>query len=394
MKMLLLDPLDGMHNDGSSIHKMELLHNLSSMGVQIFVVLKNNTRQIVKYNHNLILFNSQLERGNSLFRFIRYLKSLSCVIKKEKLDIMYTRNAIFCSVAIFLKKKSISSVVFEVNGISSEENNMYILHELKRLDLKLVKSYVLKQLYAFAELFSLKHSDAVIAVTNNIKEFLIKKGIEESKIHVIENGANIELFRPYDQKICRDKLGLDNSQKYVCFVGKLAPWQGVEYLIKASTQALKNSDIMFLIVGDGVSREGLEKHAFLFGVDKSFLFLGKVPYEQVPLYINASDICVVPKVKSLSSGYSPLKLYEYLACGKPVIATNTFGFEFLETINAGILVDPENTTDFAKAILRLLEDKDLSGQMGKNGFKYVRNNRSWNKVAEKTIEVFKSLGHD
>lgn len=66
-----------------------------------------------------------------------------------------------------------------------------------------------------------------------------------------------------------------------------------------------------------------------------------VPYQKVPLYINASDICVTAK-KSLKSGYSPLKLYEYMACGKQVVANRVNGFEILEKNKAGILVEPEN----------------------------------------------------
>jgi len=74
----------------------------------------------------------------------------------------------------------------------------------------------------------------------------------------------------------------------------------------------------------------------------------------VPEYINASNVCVVPKIP-LKSGHSPLKLYEYMACGKPVVASRISGFEILEQNNAGILVEPENPEKLAKAILKLLK---------------------------------------
>jgi glycosyltransferase involved in cell wall biosynthesis len=120
-------------------------------------------------------------------------------------------------------------------------------------------------------------------------------------------------------------------------------------------------------------------------VDK-IIFVGKIPYNQVPLYINASEICVTPK-KPLRSGYSPLKLCEYLACSKPVIATRTNGFELLEENNAGLLINPENQQEFADAINMLLKDPVLRQRMGENGRKYVLEDRSWESVARKVAKV-------
>jgi glycosyltransferase involved in cell wall biosynthesis len=86
---------------------------------------------------------------------------------------------------------------------------------------------------------------------------------------------------------------------------------------------------------------------------------------------------------------SPLKLWEYMACGKPVIATNTEDFKVLEGYNAGILVDPEKPEEVADAITTLLKNKDLREEMGNNGRRYVVENRSWGAVAGEVEKVMR-----
>ena len=103
-----------------------------------------------------------------------------------------------------------------------------------------------------------------------------------------------------------------------------------------------------------------------------------------------ANICVVPK-KDLGFGYSPLKLYEYMSCGKPVIATDTAGFEILEKYNAGVLVNTQDPQEFADAIIKLLKDKQLMKEMGMNGRNLVVNNYTWEIASKKTSEVFQKL---
>src|SRR5690606_2863783 len=146
------------------------------------------------------------------------------------------------------------------------------------------------------------------------------------------------------QEICRKELGLELETPYVCFVGNLAPWQGVEYLVKAAPSILSRfPECHFLIVGDGVMKDNLLKLCRELGVEDKFIFTGVVAYDRVPLYINASDICAAPFIlaRNAKIGLSPLKLYEYMACGKTVVASNISGVsDVLEASGGGILVPP------------------------------------------------------
>ena len=115
-----------------------------------------------------------------------------------------------------------------------------------------------------------------------------------------------------------------------------------------------------------------------------------VPYQKVPQYINASAVCVVLKVEA-KSGYSPLKLYEYMACGKPVVATRVSGFDILEECRAGLLVNTGDYQEFANAVTMLLKNGELRRELGKNGRQYVVENQSWESVARKVADVCQIL---
>jgi glycosyltransferase involved in cell wall biosynthesis len=109
-------------------------------------------------------------------------------------------------------------------------------------------------------------------------------------------------------------------------VGNLAPWQGMEYLIQVAPSLTKRlPSIRFLIIGSGVLKEKFQAQVQSSGMSDRFIFTGMVDYEKIPLYINISDICLVLK-RRLASGYSPIKLFEYMACGKPVLVR--VGVEF------------------------------------------------------------------
>jgi glycosyltransferase involved in cell wall biosynthesis len=206
---------------------------------------------------------------------------------------------------------------------------------------------------------------------------------------VVENGANIDLFKPMNKEDALKKLNLDPASKYVCFVGHLAPWQGVEYLIKSSPFVLsKCPNTKFIIVGDGPKIDELKELANTLNISSNYIFTGYVNYEKVPVYINASNVCVAPFVieRNDKIGLSALKIYEYLACGKPVISSKIKGIEeLLSTSNGGISVTPEDVDDLGKNIVKLLQDDTLCENMGTYGYKYIKDHHSW-KAAASNVE--------
>jgi len=317
--------------------------------------------------------------------FLYELYAILYVLTSKNTDIIYDRlRPLGFASSIIYKFKKIP-VIVEVNGIVVDECRM-----AENADSFLNTTKIGFISSVERNLFSI--SDKIISVTPNIKKKLEEMyDIPENKVVVIENGANHHLFQPIDQEKARSKLKLDKKSKYVVFAGGFAPWHGLEFLIHAA-KLVENefSNAKFLIVGDGTEREKIMKLVEELNLKDKFIFTGRVPYEEVPWYINAGDICVAPFIRERNEeiGLSPLKIYEYSACEKPVVSSRIPNLEFIEEQEAGILVEPDNSQKLALALIKLLKDDKLRNKMGKNGRKYIIENNSWDVVKEKIEKIF------
>jgi len=365
--------------NAQTIHIKELFKNLGKLSdTYLFAPKPKNIVNTV----NIIFVPEVIPICKSLFyqAFLFFYLFFYCL--KLTPDVMYVRHSCLSFSPGLISKIFRLPCVIEVNGLLIDEQKLIGSSKLATIITKL------------SEKFSYKHAKKIVAVTQGIKREIIRMyNIPDEKIVVIENGANTDLFKPIDQKEARKELKLDQNTNYVCFVGNLAPWQGVEYLIQAAPLILKHSNTKFLIVGDGIMKEKLIELTYKIGVADKFIFTGEFPYEEVPKYINASDVCVAPFIKerNMKIGISPLKIYEYAACGKPIVASKIPNLEFIEMQKAGILVEPENPEELAKAIIKLLKDEKLREEMGRNGREYVVKYHSWKAVAKKVAEVCENV---
>lgn len=386
MKILIMDTLKSLSRDGSAIHRWELARNLSKLGCEVHVISISYTNTKTEGVHIYPLTKKSKSK---------YITQLIKLVKRHRFDIVYARNTMIGVIGFLIKKMWKSKLVFEVNGISSEE--LRLIENQLSTESKRLRSII--KVLQYLEFFVIRKADAVIAVTQGIKDYLINHGVDKNKVWVIENGANTELFKPIKDgnvlKKLRNRLRIDDNGNIVLFVGNLAPWQGIEYLLRAATIIIKrNPKTKFLIVGDGIMRNKLKSLVKELNIVEDVIFTGTVPYENVPEYINISDVCVAPftHVRNESMGLSPLKIYEYLACGKPVVASNIKGVgDLLRNSNSGIEVVPEDPTELANAIIKLLKDEQLMEQMGDYGRKLVVKNYSWEITAKKTIDVFRGI---
>lgn len=371
---------------GSYIHRWEVARNLAKLGCEVYAISYTN----ISSEENLHIYPLPKSK-------IKYVIQLLKLVMKYHFDIIYTRNIMKGIIGLLIKNLWKSKLVVEVNSISPDEWRFvenYLSTKRKRL-----KSIKIKFL-GYLEIFVIKKADAIIAVTQGIENYLINQGVNKNKIWVIGNGANTDLFRPIKdsniQKELKNKLHINDDESVVLFVGVLEPWQGVEYLIHAAPLIIEEfPETKFLIVGEGLIRKELENMVSESKLNNKFIFTGTIPYEEVPKYINISDVCISPEAndaRNKDTGGSSLKLYEYMACEKPVVVGNIDGNkDVVIDLNAGFVVDPRNSKEMATSIIRLLKDKNFGNQLGKNGRKGVIEKYSWEKVAKRTVEVFEEV---
>lgn len=378
MKIILVTAMNLSVKGAGVTHIKELTINLRNLGHQVHVFapffrdIKKDTNIFKRIPYVDLPFVRTLSFLFFLFFILIYhiLKNGADVICTRQEGILIVPVIVSC----FMGKPHIS----EVNGIFAEEAESF-----------LSKLYIL--IVAFVERISYTLSNKIIAVTPGIKNYIeAEYNISRDKIIVVSNGANVDLFKPMSRDLVRAALGGDKNEYWICFVGHFSRWQGLACLVYCASLVLQEMfDTKFLLVGSSTVRQNVQYiHNLVhqLGLEDNFIFTGFISYEEVPTYVNASDVCVVPK-KPMKSGFSPLKLYECMACEKPVVATRTDGFEILEDHNAGLLVEPENPEEFAEAIVKLLKNTELREKMGRNGRKYVVKNHSWEIAAKKVAKV-------
>ena len=324
-----------------------------------------------------------------LLTLIYSLMSIFYLLKEyssARMDIVYTRQSMLEFMPLFFMKRLGVRYVAEVNGIDSEQKRLYGMAEWK---VRLSES-----------LFGLCYglADAIVTVTDEIREYLVERYPKtREKTYVVSNGANIEISRPIKKQAACHELGIDPDKTYVVFVGSLKKWHGVENAILAVEKAIKrDSSIRLLIIGDGPERDHLRGIVARRGLEKNVAFVGKVKYDRVPLYIGTATACLAlfDKARNDRTGLSPLKIFEYMACGKPVITTDVGNLKnIIGRHDCGLLVQPGDIDGMSQALMKLVKDPELSQKLGENGHEAAVRHYSWGVISEKLLDVMYVAGN-
>ncbi len=220
-------------------------------------------------------------------------------------------------------------------------------------------------------------ADRIVVVTEAFKEYLVeRRRVPGSKIEVIENGVETDIFTPAaDGRSVRDEIGL-NGRFVVSYIGTLGYAHGLDVVLEAARR-LKNTapEVTFLLVGEGADRERLEALRQARGLDNVCL-VGEQPRERIPHLICASDVClVVLRPAETFTTVLPSKMLEFLACGRPVIlAVEGLARRVLERAQAGLAVPPGDAAALAQAVTKLAADSGLRTKLGECGRAFVERN--------------------
>lgn len=209
----------------------------------------------------------------------------------------------------------------------------------------------------------------LIAVTSGLADWA-REFAGHDRVSTVSNGANTELFRPEGPT-----AGLEG--RYVAFVGGLVAWHGIDTMLAALARPDWPQGVRLVIVGDGVKRGKLGSVP----ADGRLLWLGRLPYGDVPPVLRGAlaALCVIEDQDGRSaSGVAPLKLFEAMACGVPVIASDLpFQAEIVRQAAAGLVVPPADPAAIAAAVKVLAEAPDKASALGRNGADYVAREASW-----------------
>ncbi len=231
----------------------------------------------------------------------------------------------------------------------------------------------------------------VVAVSEPLARWAMTRGARRAT--VITNGVDPRRFRvptslgdAAQRRTLRLGLGLRDAE-VVGFVGSLKPWHGVDILIDAvSRLARTRPALRLLIVGDGPQRAVLAEQVTSSGLTDRVVFTGAVPADAVPRYVAAVDVAAAPYLPADDFYFSPMKVAEAMACGRPVVASRIGPIESM-TGDAALLVEPGDPVALAAAIVGLLEDPARRVNLGVAARRRALGQLSWERVVECTLSL-------
>lgn len=228
--------------------------------------------------------------------------------------------------------------------------------------------------------YVLNHADVVITVSKRNIEYLKKLKVR-TPVKVIPNGFKRESFYPSDREKAREILRLPRNKKIIFTAGRLIPVKGHRFLIETMSEIKKyKKDILCLIAGSGSQKNNLRRLIKKLNLQDYVKLVGEKLHSEIPLWINSSDIFVLP---SLNEG-NPTVMFEALGCGKPFIGTNVGGIsEIINSDEYGFLCKTGDFKDLAEKILIAL-DKEWDHE---NIVKYSER-FTWNNIVKELLEVY------
>lgn len=319
------------------------------------------------------------ELRNVLYNFV-LSEALPEKLRAWPVDLIYERYALFSCAGIRLAHELGVPHILEVNAPLADEQE-----KMRGLEMKNLAHEMERRIFS--------DTDAIVVVSRQLQDFVISRGVPRARVHVLPNAVNPQRFAAaHNYTAIRVQLGADRKC-VIGFVGSLKPWHGTETLIEAFGKLHATApSTHLLIVGDGPGREALEQYARSNGFAAAVTFTGNVPHDAIPDYIAAMDITVAPYKPYENFYYSPIKIFEYMIMGKPVVAGRIGQVEeVIDHAETGLLFEPGNIDELTVALLQLVNEASLRRRLGENARTWVQKERTWENNARQVIEVAREL---
>lgn len=299
------------------------------------------------------------------------------LLQDQPFDLVYERYSLWSKAAVdFAAQKSIPSLL-EVNAPLIEEAKNYrgLINE--------------QQAFHIAQ-HNFQHASLVCCVSQAVADYVesFSEDIAEKvPVLVTPNAVNPERFKAFlSEDMTQKSSRIASGTLTVGFLGTLKPWHGLENLLKACAAFAEKRpqvDSSLLIVGDGPQREAMEALAKGLNIADRLTFVGAVPPAEIPHWMEKMDIAVAPYPELENFYFSPLKVFEYMAAGLPVIASDIGQIkELFEDKKQALLVKPGSISDLVDALDQVYLDPQSAVAMAQQAQQHILRDYTWDAVAE------------
>ena len=364
-------------------------------GHHVHLICKNNSRKKTREEIDKIqihrLYPIKYSLLNSIYSIVAFFNPVWIgkiwqIVRQEKIDVLLVRDLPLVISALIVGKICKVPVVFDM---AENYPSMWKDHVDKRgrkfLN-HLTKNHAIAELM---ENYVLPRVDHTIVVVEESKDRLIQKGGIENKITVVSNTPDLAVFEDISKE-----SGKQASEKLtILYVGALNGGRGLDVAIRAVPLIKKKLDnFELVIIGEGEYKEELQSIAAELGITDYISFLGWIDSSLVPSHIHNSDICIVPHdVTDFINSTIPNKIFDYMACKKPIITSDATPFvRIINENRCGLFFKSRNSQDFADKVIQL-NDASLRKKMGNNGFEATRSKYNWGYDTQILTSIFEHL---
>ncbi len=341
--------------DGQAVHIQEMVGALRAQGHQVCVVAPAASAQHT-WGANVGWAQGARQRlPQALYEllelgysFVAYRKLLKAA-RDFKPDVVYERCNLFLLSGVMLRKRLGLPLLLEVNAPLAQERQNF-------------GGLGLPRLARWAEHKAWRSADRVLPVTQVLAQCLTQAGVPAARVTVIPNGINEALFANAPTPAqAKANLGLGDGL-VLGFTGFVRDWHGVDQVLQWMATPAAPTDAQLLVVGDGPARASLQALAQQLKLSARVRFTGLVPREAVPAHVAAFDIALQPAVTAYAS---PLKLFEYLALGKAIVAPRVPNIEeILQHGHNAALFEEADPQGLARMLSLLSQDASLRQSLG------------------------------
>jgi len=354
---------------GQTLHQLALANGLAKSGIEVTLLCRYDEKasKEIEFHPNLnfvSIVNPGIPFERIIFTKHAYQKVVS-ILKSEKFDIVHDRGYIFAGSGV----QAASEI--GVKSILQVDDN-WMRSELSATKIAKLWPYHEKAIRSCRKQIEL--ADGGFTVSSILRDQISKWNPKAKNFSVIQNGYEDELFNLEVEPLgIKDKLDLKG--KMVVFVGALGPWHGIKELGEI---AQKNSSINVVVAGGGYG--GNMPNVV------NLHHIGRLSRKEVPRLLVEADVGLAP-YPNIDYGFSPLKIYEYMGCKLPVVATLLPSVEEA-TQGHALLVRPGQMPD---AISKVIDNDKLLNELASSAFSYATKERTWSRTIEKTIDLYEEI---
>ncbi len=362
-------------NKGCSIHAQEMLRFFVRAGFDVTVYAASTGGEppaglgSVRVHHMPIEGQDREEREQSAVR--RNEDVLQQLLADGPFDLVYERYALFSFAGMRYAHGQRIAGALEVNApLVAEQTAHRELHDRSSA------VRITEDVY--------RSAPTVVAVSDKVRDHVIEMVGRREHLHVVPNGVDVDRFAP------QQPAESSSPQPFtIGFVGSLKPWHGVHHLLDAFRLVVNLiPDARLVIVGDGPEREHLHEQTEALGLADAVDFTGSVAHEHVPSLMSGMHAAAAPYVSGEACYFSPLKIFEYMAGGVPVVAGRAGQIaDIVENGVTGLLIPPGNVAALTGALLTLQGDPRLAYRIARNARERVVSEHTWEAVGRRVLRT-------